>query len=150
MNHVLRRCAGVALIAGALVFSSAARGYAVNASAFLTGTVTNEGLPVSGARISAAGNNLTMNATTDARGHFSFPPLPLGSYDVEAKYGDLRGIVHVDLGSGGATVAILLARLTEIQHVVVSRAQSDVIHGSGSDVVVNSTYLTQMPFNNSF
>jgi hypothetical protein len=150
MNHLLRRCAGVALIAGALAFSCAAPGHAVNASAFLTGTVTAKGLPVAGARVSAAGNNLTMSATTDARGHFSLPPLPLGSYEVEAKYGDLRGIVRVDLGSGGATVEIVLATLKEIQHVVVSRAQTDVIHGSGSNVVVNSTYLTQMPFNNSF
>ncbi len=128
----------------------AAPSYAVNASSFLSGTVTSKGLPISSARVTASGNNLTLNATTDARGHFSFPPLPLGTYDVEAKYRDLRGLVRVDLGSGGATVAIELRTLTEIEHVVVSRAQSEVIHGSGSDVVLNGTALTQLPFNNSF
>ncbi len=150
MNNLLRRYANIALVAGALVFSCAAPSYAVNASAFLTGTVTNKGVPVVGARVSASGNNLTMHVTTNARGHFSFPPLPLGTYDVGAQYGDLQGIVRVDLGSGGASVEIVLTTLKEIQHVVVSRAQTDVIHGSGSDVVVNQAYLTQMPFNNSF
>ncbi len=62
----------------------------------------------------------------------------------------MRGIARVDLGTGGANVEIALTTLKEIQHVVASRAQTDVIHGSGSDVVVNQTYLTQMPFNNSF
>jgi hypothetical protein len=33
---------------------------------------------------------------------------------------------------------------------VVSEAQSLTIHGSGSDVVLNSTALTRLPFNNSF
>ena len=150
MSDSWRRFATATLIAGALVFSCAAPSYAVNASAFLSGTVTNKGVPVAGARVSASGNNLTMHVTTNARGHFSFPPLPLGTYDVGAQYGDLQGIVRVDLGSGGASVEIVLTTLKEIQHVVVSRAQTDVIHGSGSDVVVNQAYLTQMPFNNSF
>ncbi len=150
MSDSWRRFATATLIAAALAFQCGAPAYAVNASAFLSGTVTNKGVPVVGARVSASGNNLTMHVTTNARGHFSFPPLPLGTYDVEAHYGDLQGIARVDLGSGGATVAILLQTLIEIKHVVVSRAQSDVIHGSGSDVVVNQTYLSQMPFNNSF
>ncbi len=150
MNAPWRRYGLAAVIACALTLSPAVPAYAVNASAFLTGTVTNKGLPVAAARLVASGNNLTVKTQTDARGRFSFPPLPLGTYDVEAQYGNLRGILRVDLGSGGATVAILLLPLTEIEHVVVSRAQAPLIHGSGSDVVLNSTDLTQMPFNNSF
>src|SRR5579863_5919747 len=150
MGDSWRRFATATLIAGTLAFQCGAPAYAVNSSAFLSGTVTNQGIPVAGARVSASGNNLTMHVTTNARGHFSFPPLPLGTYDVGAQSGDLQGNVRVDLGSGGASVEIAITTLKEIQHVVVSRAQTDVIHGSGSDVVVNQTYLTQMPFNNSF
>jgi hypothetical protein len=150
MNDPLRRCGLAAVIATALTFSGARPAYAVNASAFLTGTATSKGTPIARVSVIASGNNLTVKTKTDARGNFSFPPLPLGTYDVEAQYGNLRGISGVDLGSGGATVAIVLVPLTEIQHVVVSRAQTQVIHGSGSDVMLNSTDLTQMPFNNSF
>ena len=140
-------CAAIAL---GIMCVCAAPSYAINSSSFLTGSVTSKGVPIAGARVTASGNNFTIKATTDTRGRFSFPPLPLGSYDVEAQYGDLRGIVRIDLGSGGATVVIELRTLTEIKHVVVSRAQSDVIRGSGSDVVLNSIALTQLPFNNSF
>jgi hypothetical protein len=145
-----RRLIGAAAIAIALLLAGIEPAYAVNDDAFLAGKVTSRSQPVAGVRVTASGNNFSVNTTTDVHGHFAFPPLPFGTYDVEAQYGDLRGIVRVDLGSGGATVTIELRTLTEIQHVVVSRAQSEVIHGSGSDVVLNSTDLTQMPFNNSF
>ena len=84
------------------------------------------------------------------RGASRFRRLALGTYDVEARNGDLRGLVRVDLGSGGASISIALEKLTEIEHAVVSQSQSLTIHGSGSDVVLNSTALTRLPFNNSF
>ncbi|HEY2473890.1 MAG TPA: TonB-dependent receptor [Candidatus Cybelea sp.] len=134
----------------ALTIVSLAPALAVNASAFITGTVTSSDVPVARASVTASGNNLTATARSDARGHFSFPPLPLGTYQIEAKSGDLRGIVRVDLGSGGAAVAIALHGLTEIEHTVVTPSQSLRIHGSGSDVVLNNTALTRLPFDNSF
>jgi len=121
---------------------------AVNASSFLAGTVTRNGAPAPHVAVTASGNNLTVATTTDATGHFKFPPLALGTYDVEAKDGELRGELVVDLSGGGANVAVLLAPLKEIGHAVVS--QSPTIRGSGSDVVLNSTALTRMPYNNSF
>jgi hypothetical protein len=148
MHDLLRRRAGVALLSIALSFACATPSYAVNASAFLTGTVTNKGLPAANVEVTASGNNLSVKATTDGKGRFSFPPLALGTYDLEAKYDDLRGGARVDLGSGGATVAIVLGPLREIGHAAVSRSQ--VTRGSGSDVVLNGTDLTQLPFNNSF
>jgi outer membrane receptor for ferrienterochelin and colicins len=150
MSDSRRRFATAALIAGTLASFCGARAYAVNASAFLSGTVTNQGKPAPHVAVTASGNNLTAKTTTDARGHFSFPPLALGTYDVEAREGDLRGLVRVDLGSGGASITIVLRKLAEIEHTVVSEAQSLTIHGSGSDVVLNSTALTRLPFNNSF
>jgi outer membrane receptor protein involved in Fe transport len=128
----------------------AAPALAVNASAFIRGTVTSQGRPVANAQVTASGNNLTVKTKTDAAGRFAFPPLAVGTYDVEAATGDLRGLVRVDLAGGGADVAIALAKLTEIEHATVSRMQSLAIHGSGSDVVLNGTELTRLPFNNSF
>jgi hypothetical protein len=112
--------------------------------------VTNNGVPAADVTVTASGNDHIVQTKTDAKGHFSFPPLPVGTYDVAAESGSLRGRVRVDLGSGGAIVAIALQPLKEIGHVVVNAAQAAVAHGSGSDVVLNSTALTQMPFNNSF
>ena len=62
----------------------------------------------------------------------------------------LRGLVRVDLGSGGASISIVLEKLTEIEHAVVSQSQSLTTHGSGSDVVLNGAALTRLPFDNSF
>jgi hypothetical protein len=150
MNDRLRRHAGAALIAVALAFSSTGTSYAVNASAFISGTVTNHGAPAAHVVVTASGNNLTAKTTTDAGGRFLFPPLALGTYDVEARAGDCRGVVRVDLGSGSAIVAIALEKLTEIAHTVVTQSQSLTIHGSGSDVVLNGAALTQLPLDNSF
>jgi len=152
MFHHFRAGACAALIL-AFVLASSVGVYAVNATAFLSGTVTNAGVPVAGAQVTAAGNNLTQTVTTDAEGRFSFPPLALGSYAVTAKSGALQGSLSVDLGSGGATVAVIVDQPSEIGRIVVAQSTqvpSAVIHGSGTDVVLNSAALTKLPFNNSF
>jgi hypothetical protein len=129
-----------------LSFALAAPSYAGNTSAFLTGTVTSKGAPVAHVLVTASGNNLTAKATTDDGGRFSFPPLALGTYDVSVIQGDLRGDVRVDLGSGGASVAVALQPLKALGRVVATG--SSPTHGSGSDVVLNSTVLTRLPVNN--
>lgn len=144
------RSARILLLLTLLAFACTARSYAVNASAFLTGTVTSNGVPVAHVTVTASGNNFTAKTATDAKGHFSFPPLPLGTYDVAAQQGDLRGILRVDLASGGVNVSLAIGKLSEIAHVGVNEAQSLTLHGSGSDVVLNSTDLTRLPISNSF
>src|ERR1700733_7883953 len=86
------------------LFVCTAGAYAADATGFLAGTITNAGAPVAGARVTATGNNLTENTTSDARGHFAFPPLAIGTYGVTATSGDLTGKVSVDVGGGGSTV----------------------------------------------
>jgi hypothetical protein len=144
MKHLLRSAAW----ALCLVAYSAAPSYAVNASAFLAGTVTAKGVPVARLAVTASGNNLTASAMTDAKGHFAFPPLPLGTYEVAAINGGLQARIRVDLGSSGANVSLVLSDLKEIGAVEVSAGST--LHGSGSDAVLNKTVLTQMPYNNSF
>ena len=150
MPQNIWRNVAATLIVVSLSFICATPSYAVNATSFLSGTVTNNGVPAANITVTASGNDLTISAKTDAKGHFSFPPLPVGTYVVSAESSGLRGSARVDLGSGGAIVAIALQSLKQIGHVIVNAAQAEVAHGSGSDVVLNSTALTQMPFNNSF
>jgi hypothetical protein len=148
MTHPLRRFLGFALITLAFSFVCSAPSYAVDANASLAGVVTANGRPAAHVQVTASGNNLTVKTTTDKQGRFSFPRLPLGSYDLQATSGDLVADVRVDLGGDGITLTLALGPLTEIGHVVVSR--SPVTHGGGSDVVLNADDLTKLPFNNSF
>lgn len=140
--------AGSVAVALALALTLPTPARAIGNTARLTGTVTANGAPVARVAMTAAGNNLTAKTLSDAKGRFAFPPLPFGTYLVEAQSGDLRGSAEVDLGSGGAAVAITLSPLREIGHTAVSRQST--LRGSGSDVVLNSTALTLLPFDNSF
>jgi hypothetical protein len=121
---------------------------AASANAFLSGTVSANGAPVANVAVSASGNNMTATATTDARGRFHFPPLAFGTYDVEARKGDLRALRRIDLGGDGAVLLLNLENLKQIGQVVTSRTLP--IRGSGSDVTLNSADLTRLPYNNSF
>jgi hypothetical protein len=133
---------------GPLVLATTLPASAAASSAFLTGNVTQGGLPAPGVAVTASGNNLVVRATTDATGRFSFPPLAFGSYDVEARKGDLRARLRVDLGSDGASIHLPLERLRQIGQVAVARSLP--IRGSGTDVSLNATDLTRLPYNNSF
>lgn len=116
-------------------------------TAFLSGTATASGQPLPGVTVTARGS-VTATVRTGRDGIFRFPPLALGSYDVEASSGDLRALLHIDLGSDGAVVALALRPLRQIGQVVVAR--SVPVRGSGSDVTLNQSDLTRLPFDNSF
>jgi hypothetical protein len=150
LRRVARRASAAALFLTVLVTVTTPATPPARAAApsvFLRGTVTSKGAPVPNAEVTASGNNLTIRATTDARGHFSIA-LPLGTYRVRATAPGLQGNLVVDLGSGGAIVTVTLQGLKEIGHTITVHASAT--HGSGSDVTLNSTVLTTMPYSNSF
>src|SRR5580698_8831636 len=103
MDSLFVRLARTAFIILYSIFVCTAGAYAADATGFLAGTITNDGAPVVGAQVTATGNNLTENTTTDAQGKFAFPPLAIGTYSVTAKSADLTGKISVDLGGGGST-----------------------------------------------
>jgi hypothetical protein len=148
MNQPLRHSIGATLMLLALMLLWSGVSHAASASAFLSGTVTKNGRPLANVGVRASGNNRILKATTDSAGRFHFPPLALGTYYVQAKAGDDQGVVRVDLGGDGATISLALTPLREI--AAVSASASSTLKGSGSDVVLNSTDLERMPFNNSF
>ena len=152
MYQFLLRVGRAALFISLLTCAYTAGARAAGSTGFLSGTVTNAGSPAPSAQVTASGNNHTVTTTTDAKGHFAFPPLAGGTYVVSARSGNLQGSASVDLGAGGAVITIPISALAQIGHVVIAQRQvpAAVIEGSGSDVVLNSTTLTQMPYNNSF
>ena len=135
------------LVLALLVLGAALPARATTASAFLSGVVTQNGKPVSGAQVRATGNNRTFETTSDQQGRFRFPPFSVGTYNIAVTLGDAHGTARVDLGAGGAAVTIPIG-LKEIGAVVVT--SSNTVRGSGSDVVLNRTALTEMPYNQSF
>ena len=149
MTRLLLRSFRAALVALTVTVASVASANAASSSAFLSGVVTKGEAPLANVPITASGNNLVVRTRSDARGNFTFPSLPPGTYVVQAQAQDgLQDRVRVDLGTGGATVALALRSFKEIGQVSVVRSSS--VRGSGSDVTLNSSALTKSPYNNSF
>jgi hypothetical protein len=65
-----------------LVLASGSVALAQVGGAVLSGTVTANDQPVTGAAVTASGSNVVLHATTDARGSFSIPAAPIGTYDM--------------------------------------------------------------------
>jgi hypothetical protein len=146
--HSLRRNVSAAAAAVLMALCCSLPAPATNASAFLSGTITLNGKPVSGAHVTISGNNRVYRATTDQNGRFQIPPVTLGSYSVLAAYGAASAEVRIDLTIGGANLTIPISALKEIASVAVTSANT--VRGSGSDAVLNSKSLTQMPYSSSF
>jgi outer membrane receptor protein involved in Fe transport len=149
MTGFLLRRFGAALAILILTFAlEATATSAAKATAFLSGTVTDNGIPVPGATVTVSGNRELIRTTTDAQGRFSFAALVLGTYAVTATAKDRSGVLNVDLGSGGATIAIAISSLKQIGSVAVAR--SSPVRGSGADVLLDATDLTRATTSDSF
>jgi hypothetical protein len=72
MTRLLRCCLSAALLSVALTLLWTVPSRAVNASAFISGIVTDGGHPVAHVQVTATGNNLTVKTTTDAQGRLHF------------------------------------------------------------------------------
>jgi hypothetical protein len=121
---------------------------AATATAVLGGTVTSNGVPVPDATVTVSGNRQVLRATTGAHGEFSFSALSFGTYRVTVNAKDQSGALDVDLGSGGATIAVAISKLKQIGRVAIAR--STPVRGSGADVQLNSADLTRSTTSDSF
>lgn len=142
------RCVVAVTIWGMLALANVAIVRAASGGAFLSGEVTVDGKPAPNATVSASGNNSVTKTSTDARGAFTFPALPLGTYVVMATARGEVAQVRVDLGNGGANLVLALAPITQLGRVSVVSSQPS--RGSGSDTMLNKTVLSRLPYNGSF
>jgi TonB dependent receptor/Carboxypeptidase regulatory-like domain len=126
-----------------MVLASGTAALAQIGGAVLSGTVTANDQPVAGAAVAAAGSNLTLHATTDARGVFTIPAVPIGTYELNVVAPQGQAALRVDLTSAGAHVTVALSQLKEIGRTsVVARPP---VRGSGTDLSLNAEALTRSP-----
>lgn len=114
---------------------------------FLTGTVTAGGKPVSGAQVTATGNNLTQRTQTDASGHFAFANVTPGTYVVTAQATAGSATTSVDIATVGADITLALVPK---QIGVVSVIASSTARKAGTDLTLNRKALTRSPAAGSF
>src|SRR5437660_1275822 len=126
-----------------LVLASAPGALAQTGTTVLSGTVTAANQPVAGADVTATGSNLTLRARTDARGVFTIPAVPAGTYDVSAVAPQGRAGLRVDVTSAGANVTLALSQLREIGRTSVTARPP--LRGSGTDLSLNAEALTRSP-----
>jgi len=113
-------------------------------TSFLFGVVTTNGHPAAGVPITVTGNNAVAHATTDANGRFSFGALSVGTYVVDARSVAGEATEQLDLSSDGARISLNLEP-KEIGNISVVAHPAQILHGSGTDLTVNSQQLTRMP-----
>lgn len=133
---------GLAL-ALAIVLASASGALAQTGAAALSGTVTAANQPVAGAAVTAVGSNLTLRASTDARGLFTIPAVPIGTYAVDVAAPQGHAALRVDVPSAGAQVTVSLTPLREIGRTSVTARPP--VRGSGTDLSLNGEALTRSP-----
>jgi Carboxypeptidase regulatory-like domain/TonB-dependent Receptor Plug Domain len=130
-----------AFAASLLLMPAAAR---AQTTTFLAGDVTSPGAgPVGGADVVATGANTVVRTRTDARGHFVFSALSIGTYNVDVSAPAGRASLRVDLTGSGATVTVALDRLKEIGRTAVTSRPP--VRGSGTDVSLNAETLARSP-----
>ncbi len=145
MRDYLSRCL---IVAAALVCSclSVPRPALAIGTAVLAGTVTFDAAPVSGATITATGNNVRLETHTDAQGRFAFTSLGVGSYHLQVDGQGTATSFDVDLTASGATLAIEL----HPREIGRALARSSSVRGSGTDLTLNQTQLTRTPASTNF
>jgi hypothetical protein len=117
----------------------------------LGGTVLGrDGAPAGHALVVVRGQNVTLSATTDTGGRFAFSTLPHGEYDLLASKGDLRAAARVEVTAGGAEVVLKLAPLGTIHQAVVTHTSVPPVRGSGTDLTLNASMLSNLPASTSF
>ena len=120
----------------------------------IRGTVTDPSAAViGGARITAIlqGTNTNRTTTSDIRGDYVFPTLPVGKYTIEIEATGFKKYVNRDLDVtiGHVIVADATLELGEVTQVITAEAKAALVETSSTQLgaVVNETTVTNLPLN---
>ncbi len=125
-----------------------ARGAWAQSTTSLSGTITTTGgRAAPDVAVIATGSNLTLRAKTDAKGRFTFPSVPIGTYTVVAQGVDGSASLRVDVTSTGADITLSLSKIRQIGRTSVTARPP--VTGSGTDLDLNQQTLKESPANGS-
>ncbi len=120
----------------------------------LRGTVKDpSGAVIGGAKITAIlqGTNTSRAVTSDPRGEYVFPTLPVGKYNVEIEAAGFKKYVNRDLDVtiGHVILADATLELGEISQVITADAKAPLVETSSTQLgaVVNEQTVTNLPLN---
>ncbi len=133
----------LAAFLAALCFGLATFGAAAAATTGLVrGTVTLDGKPAAGARVTLTGEGSLYATSTDAQGHFTFSDVPFGYYTLTAHDDDVQDRqVSLNVSSDSVVnVAVALSHLKAIAHATIV-ASAGV---AGTPVAVNQIDKSQI------
>ena len=143
MNVFWLRRIGAPLVVAFLLLAGPGPAFA-QSTAHLSGTVTGpDGKPAAGASVPATGANTTLRTTTGPQGRFAFGSVPIGSYDLDIVASGASALLHIDVGTAGADVAIALTPIKTIGRTSITNRPS--VAGSGTDLTLNNQLLTHSP-----
>jgi hypothetical protein len=120
----------------------------------ISGTVTDpKGLTVAGVTISAINRatNIRHTAVTDSSGIYSFPELPVGSYDLELAVAGFRTYRHTEIildvnGALRVDIALLLGDRKEAINVTGNETRVETVESQLGEVITGSK-VAAVPLN---
>jgi TonB-dependent receptor-like protein len=141
----LRALAFIIIIIVAAVVATTGSALA-QATSFLSGVVTVNGLAVAGAAVQLNGPTMHRETTTDARGTFAFGAVPIGRYTVSGVHGPLSAVVDVDVTSSGESVNLVLKTTKTIGRTSATvAARATQVQRAGTDVTLNTETISRSP-----
>ena len=132
---------------------SAACGLFAQTTGDLRGTVKDpSGLVIVGAAVKATleGTSNSRTATSDARGDFVMPTLPVGQYTVEVETAGFKKFVqHVDITLGHVVVVDAALEIGEVTQTVTAEAEAPLVETTSTQLgaVMNSRAVVNLPLN---
>jgi hypothetical protein len=119
----------------------------------LRGTVKDpSGLVIAEAKVTATleGTSTSRTATTDAKGDFVIPTLPVGPYTVEIETTGFKKFVqHVDITLGHVVVVDATLQIGEVTQSVTAEAEAPLVETTSTQLgaVMNSRAVVNLPLN---
>ena len=119
----------------------------------LRGTVKDpSGLVIAEAKVTATleGTSTSRTATTDSKGDFVIPTLPVGPYTVEIETTGFKKFVqHVDITLGHVVVVDATLQIGEVTQSVTAEAEAPLVETTSTQLgaVMNSRAVVDLPLN---
>jgi hypothetical protein len=139
------RAALVAVALAVLALGSSAVPARADVGGVVRGTLTRpDHRPIPNVTVSLSGTGTTLSAVTDSAGHFAFPRVPFGHYEIRAATADGNATATIDV----STVAVVDVALLAAPIIGVTRSTSTSVRGTPvSQNTISASEIAALPVN---